>query len=397
MMRGFVAIVCMFSIQLSWGQKFEGIGNLSPKLHESSGLALLKDGRFISINDSGNEPYIFILQSDGSIQKMVYVTNGNIDWEAITLDENQFYGYIGDFGNNKNNRQDLKILRFEIQDIFKKDTISAQEISFSYPEQKVFPPTPDSLFFDAEALIVKQNQLYLFTKNRKEPFDGQVLVYEIPNRPGMHEARLVDKLFFSGVRFSHWVTDASIQLKKNRLALLGGNRVFLFFDFPENQFDKGAFYQVALPLSRQFEGITWSNDSTLTISCETSKLGNAELFELDLSQLVRTHDSLRRAEVLVPEKIFLDTISFDLSTIISGNVYYELFDTQGTRFAYGKIGFYEKGQHHIKILPNTTLLRNGGYLLNVIVGDRPHGFFVKKHDPEEVPKALEELKKHIKK
>ena len=396
-MQNFFLIVCLTALSLCRAQPFEAMGKLPLELHESSGLVKLKDGRFISINDSGNEPYLYIIQPDGSIHKNIYFTNGNTDWEALAIDENQFYGYIGDFGNNKNKRQNLKILRFELTSIFQNDTITAHEISFTYPEQKGFPPTSDSLFFDAEALIVSQNQLLIITKNRKEPFDGQALVYSVPNRPGTQQAQLIDKLFFPGVRFSHWVTDASLQPQKNRLAVLGGNRVYLFLDFPEHQFAKGAFYEVELPLSRQFEGITWGTDTTLIISCETSKLGEASLFQLKISELITNHDSLRRAEVSVPEKVFLDTLAFELSAITEGLVYYELFDTQGTRLAYGKVGYFEKGNHQIKVAPNTTLLRNGGYLLNVIVGDRPHGFFVNRHDPAEVPKALEELQKHIKK
>lgn len=396
-MRIIITVYLFFSAVFSTAQTFSEKFKLPTALYESSGLIMLKDSTLVSINDSGNEPILFFLDFNGTIQRQVFVTNGNTDWEAITTDANQQYLYIGDFGNNRNSRVNLKILRLEMSQVLELDTVTAAEISFSYPQQSTFPPTPNSLFFDAEALIVWNQELYIFTKNRKEPFDGRSLVYKLPTRPGNFSAQLVDSLMFPGFRFTNWITDAALHPSKSRLALLAGNRVFLFFDFPQNEFSNGAFFEWELPISMQFEGITWATTEKLLVSCESSKLGDAALFELDISVLVTYHDSSRRAEVVIPEKIFKDSVSIALNLTVAANVYYELFDVQGLRMAYGKLGFYPKGSSTNSFLPNSTLIRNGSYLLNVIVGDRPHGFFVMRHHPDEVLKALEELKNHIKK
>ncbi len=130
---------------------------LSDSLKENSGLSFL-NGKLYTINDSGNSSEIFELDPEnGEITRKIETGLINKDWEAITADEEYFY--IGDFGNNKGNREDLKIYRI------RKDSVQDfREIPFQYPQQKEFLKKSHRNNWDAECLIFRDGFLHLFTK-----------------------------------------------------------------------------------------------------------------------------------------------------------------------------------------------------------------------------------------
>ena len=53
------------------------------------------------------------------------------------------------------------------------------KISFSYPEQKEFPPKKKEMFYDVESFFEHNGYFYLFTKNRSKGFDGTAFIYKI--------------------------------------------------------------------------------------------------------------------------------------------------------------------------------------------------------------------------
>lgn len=139
------------------------LATLPATVRESSGL-LLWNGLLWTHNDSGGSPDLYALDPDGAtvVQRVVRVRNAsNVDWEDITHDGE--YGYIGDFGNNNGNRTDLKVYRFLLEEL-EGDTVNAEAIMFSYPDQSDFTPRPQNNNFDAEAMIVLDDSLYIFLK-----------------------------------------------------------------------------------------------------------------------------------------------------------------------------------------------------------------------------------------
>ncbi len=156
---------------------------LDESLSEISGIGLLDESTMIAINDGGNKPEFILMDLKGNIQRKVLITNGsNEDWEDLTVDDE--YVYAGDFGNNLNNRKNLIIYRVLIADILKKDVVSAEKIKYRYDEQKQFPPSADSLFYDVEGMCHFDDSLWLFTKNRSNGDDKDTWVYVIPKTPG---------------------------------------------------------------------------------------------------------------------------------------------------------------------------------------------------------------------
>lgn len=146
--------------------------NLPSELKEISGL-VRASGRWWSHTDSGTDPEFFNINPEtGDILQTIQLKNAkNRDWEDITAD-NQFI-YLGDFGNNTNDRTNLGIYRVPISKIgtSKTETVDDSEwllIPFAYADQTSFETLPeDSTEFDCEAMTVWKNKIHIFTKNRK--------------------------------------------------------------------------------------------------------------------------------------------------------------------------------------------------------------------------------------
>lgn len=175
-------IICLFACALmpfSQAQTY----HLSEGLSEISGIEFLDDSTLVAINDGGNEPLIYLLDLNGKIQGVVKVENAqNRDWEDLTVDDE--YLYIGDIGNNVNNRRDLVIYRVKISEVIEKKSVQAEKITFNFKEQTAFPPDRAEKHYDAEALAFHNDTLYVFTKDRARPSKGTALVYKVPAKPG---------------------------------------------------------------------------------------------------------------------------------------------------------------------------------------------------------------------
>lgn len=188
-------------------------GPLAEKVNESSGLLLL-DNRLVTINDSGNAPVLYEMDTTSlEVVREVTITNiTNTDWEALAADAT--YIYIGDFGNNLGKRKDLRILRISRAEYIKKDEIEAEVISFYYEDQEDFSGKGNS-DWDAEALIVGPDSLWVFTKQWRK---RGTTVYSLPNSPGNHEAQKGPSFNVRGM-----VTDAACNPKGGMWYLLGYN------------------------------------------------------------------------------------------------------------------------------------------------------------------------------
>ena len=140
------------------------IASLPDALEEVSGIEKTIDTEILWMhNDSGNKPKVYGLNTIGEIVREIRLEADNIDWEDITSDT-QGNLYIADFGYNKNNRKDLRILKINKSDLLGNNRVIPEIISFSYPKQKKFPPKKKKRFFDAESLVYYNGSLYIFTK-----------------------------------------------------------------------------------------------------------------------------------------------------------------------------------------------------------------------------------------
>lgn len=240
-------------------------GRLPKGIHESSGLALYNQS-FVTQEDSGNPPYLFEfdcpLLKNRSPSDTIKLPRSvrNIDWESLAVDkQNNFY--IGDFGNNSNQRQDLRIIKFN------PETGKQGIIHFKYADQQQYPPRKmKDQNFDGEALLWARDYLYIFSKNRGS---SPVKIYRVPDQPGEYVLVPYDSL-----DIHIQVTGADISSDEQTVALLGYGKVLLY----QCAFDADSNLKLIPKYCKQFrrsgqsEGIMFLDDDQLMITNERGKI-----------------------------------------------------------------------------------------------------------------------------
>ncbi len=268
-----------------------GTSNFSKKfklpssIKESSALIKL-DGKLWTLNDSGGEAKLYqIDERNGRIVKTVTIQNAhNKDWESLAFDEN--YVYIGDTGNNRGNRRDLKIYKIPRGDLKAKSSTRAEAIFFSYSDQKDFRSKPQKNNFDCEAMVVNKGKIYLFSKNWQ---DHKTRLYELSTTAGKQVAKYKSTFNINGL-----VTDATLNKELDILLLssyspLLSVNVWAFTNYTNDNFFSGASKQLTLKATQaQIEGITFIDNYKAYLSSESfSKYifsFDASLYDLDFSR-----------------------------------------------------------------------------------------------------------------
>tara|TARA_R110002153_G_scaffold55361_3_gene153641 strand:+ start:6515 stop:7741 length:1227 start_codon:yes stop_codon:yes gene_type:complete len=256
-------ILFIYSAYSTAQENVQTVGNLPDEIFETSGLIYF-NGNLITHNDSGNAAELYELDTLSlTIERRVTISNvSNIDWEAISQDEN--YIYIGDFGNNVGIRTDLAVHRVLKDDYLNSDIVTATTINFSYEDQQNFENNGNS-DWDAEAFFVVDGSIIILTKQWKSL--GSV-AYEFPKLPGTYVASRVGAVENVGL-----ITDASYDLETNRLVVIGYSSILSPFvgiieSLNLNSVFDG-FIQQSLGLNFiQAEGLTQTSSSSYFFSSE---------------------------------------------------------------------------------------------------------------------------------
>ena len=282
-MRKLTILFLLFTIPLfSFSQKsIEKVKipkrfKLPLELEEVSGLYFQQPDKFWWHNDSGAQPKLYQTDRKGKLTQTIFLEEiQNKDWEDITHDDEGNI-YIGDFGNNRNARRDLKIY------IYHPEKKTCDSISFIYPDQQAFPPPKPERNFDMEAFFWHKGQLHLFSKNRLGAGDYFTKYYTLDAKPGKQEAVLKDKIFLK----DRVVTAAAISSDGKTVALLSylykkrkpipksKASIFFFTDFEGTDFFKGKMKRKKVPvfiLSTQYESLDFLDNETVLIASERTK------------------------------------------------------------------------------------------------------------------------------
>jgi len=257
--------------------------SLPKKLKEVSGIALSQDQKTIwAIEDAGNKNVVYGLNRQGDLVNDVLVENAqNNDWEDITKDKSGNI-YIGDFGNNDNERRDLCIYKVNKNQLNKDVAVAEYKVSFSYPEQTEFPPKKKEMFFDVEGFFEYGNYFYLFTKNRSKNFDGTAFIYKILNAPGTQKATKIGE-FKTCNNYNHCVlTSATISPDGKKVVLLSHDKIVLFIGYKGDLFHKGSQTEIKLNDFSQKEAIVFKDNNTLLIADEKTNKVGGKLYEFKL-------------------------------------------------------------------------------------------------------------------
>ena len=202
------------------------VAYLSDSLKENSGLSF-RNGKLYTINDGGNSSEIFeIEKSSGKVLKTIKTGLKNIDWEAIASDS--LYFYTGDFGNNAGTRKDLKIYKIPYD-----NNSAAQEIPFFYPEQQDFSRKVINNDFDAEAMIVLNGKIHVFTKEWASKSTTHYVV-----NPELADNQAAEKT--ESFRIGFVVTDAAYF--DGKLFLIGYTKNTEVFLSVFNESESGVFF-----------------------------------------------------------------------------------------------------------------------------------------------------------
>ena len=241
------------------------IARLPKWVSESSGIVMQGQNHFWTMNDGGGSNVLYSFSTTGEFMDSVSVKGaGNVDWEELSADKKHIY--IGDFGNNLNDRKDLRIY---ILDINKKD-VEPAIIRFSYADQMTYPATAN---FDMEAMICMQDSLFLFSKNKLRKGTGYSKLYKMPAAPGSYVLEVVDSVYL-GLP----VTGAAINASGTKLVLMSYGAFFIFEDFRGNDFFSGKMTKYLIPLS-QTEAVAFISDHEIIFSNEQRKVFYLKLDE----------------------------------------------------------------------------------------------------------------------
>ena len=281
-----IAAIALFftNCQPNAQQKIEVITALPNEIKEASACEISKTSDLIwTIEDQGNENILFGFNKKGEIIRQIRISNvENNDWEDLTSDD-QGNLYIGDFGNNDNERQNLAIYKINAADLNKNEAKATVIVQFYYPEQKDFPAKKKDRIFDVESFFIFNNQFYLFTKNRSSKFDGTTSLYRVENNSQTKLPAKKLSEFVTCDNFNHCaVTSAAISPDKKKVALLSSDKVWIFTDFKGDDFFSGNAKTIELESFTQKEGLCFETNESVLITDEAEKKGESHLYQLKL-------------------------------------------------------------------------------------------------------------------
>lgn len=263
---------------------------LPDEVEETSGL-IFWEGSLWTHNDSGGEAALYRIDTatGNIVGKVTLADCSNVDWEDIAQDDTHIF--IGDFGNNRGTRKDLKVIRIpkEIITGEKEQEITCDGmIRFSYADQQSFDKRKDPHNFDCEAMIAFGDSLYLFTKNWG---NRKTRCYALPKTPG--DYRVSPKKHFNAKGL---ITGAALSPNNKQLVLTGYQDyvafAWLFTDFAEADFFRGQRLNIDFPelVFVQTEGVCFVNDNDVIISCENSAEPQ-QLYQINTGALQQIADS----------------------------------------------------------------------------------------------------------
>lgn len=237
------------------------IGILPKEINESSGLIQASDSTYWTINDGGGKNMLFeIAQTGKLIRTQAIPTAKNIDWEELTKDH---FGriFIGDLGNNNNDRKDLLIYRVNPNN---GTSFTPERIKIHYANQENFPAMKDSQLFDCEAMFAQGDSLYLFSKNRGG--NHLVQLYALKAEAGAYALLPKDEIYLKAQ-----VTGAAMSPDGSAFVLLAYGKLY-FFDSSSRDINfKKPKFCVKIPL-KQAESIIFESSSRIVITNEQGEI-----------------------------------------------------------------------------------------------------------------------------
>ena len=298
-MKRLAALIVLLFMATSfvWSQE-EGYAGYSPlfapefksllpeEVRETSGL-FFHNGRLWTHNDSGGKPILYGLDTTTFevVQRVTLANAKNKDWEDICTDGENVY--VGDFGNNKGNRKNLRIYIFPLSDLPAEGdaSITVDSIRFSFADQTEFKHEKHQHDYDCEAMFATDEFLYLFSKGWAT---GTTRLYRLPKTPGKHVAEVVNGFDSQGL-----ITGADYDRENGILVIVGYvNKIWLPFLYLIYDFDDmgtnlpNRRFELHNYLGHQTEGICFYANGKCYLSAETSPTAASRVFAIDFRKRI---------------------------------------------------------------------------------------------------------------
>jgi|SRR5690554_558631 len=254
MIRKTIFILCSLLLLCSCNKgRLHKIGDFPLSLKEASAAEIVKGSPLIwTIEDSRNPNILYGVNERGNIIREITVINAtNKDWEDLTSDS---YGniYIGDFGNNKKDRDSFNIYKISnLKDV--KQHAIAELITFKLP--------PGTKKLNFEAFFIYKKHFYIINKKSKK-----TMLFKVPNRIGNHTAEYVCS--FNLENEKQKITSADISKDGKTIVLLNHNMIWKITDFHTDDFCSATIENIPLNHISQKEGICFKDENTVLITDE---------------------------------------------------------------------------------------------------------------------------------
>lgn len=308
-----IIFICLSTYLSAQNLTLNGVSNITGVLSESSGIVFTAPNRLYTHNDSGGNDEIYELDTLGNLIRTITINSANnSDWEDIAKDDANNI-YIGDFGNNNNDRTNLRIYKIPAPSTFTGNSVAAQVISFVYPDQTQFPPPPTKRNFDAEGFVWFNDSLFIFTKNRTAPFNGYCKLYKIPAVPGNHVAQICDSVFLCGTSQPEcYVTSAALSPDHKHLVLLNHSKMWWFSCFNGSNFFDGQKINITLNTNTQKEAIAFDNHQQIFVTDEFVTVNNSggNLYKSNVSGFLQNPQVSITADTIICNNCTLSVDSF---------------------------------------------------------------------------------------
>lgn len=243
------------------------LGSLPSAIKECSGFCL-KGNQLLVINDGGVGPQLYFVDTNTitlSTQRNIPSIK-NIDWEALDCTTDELI--IGDFGNNFGARKDLTIYHLD-----KQTFTLLKTIPFVYPNQVSFDEVAHN--FDCEAMIIRNEQYHLFTKNRG---NNQTNLYTASIHTGgfmlqdsIEVAALVTDAYYHSV-------SEKILLLENKWLKEGVFESFIQIIEIDDNFQLKTIATLDLEIKEQLEAITLKNGNEFYVGSEAEINNGGNLY-----------------------------------------------------------------------------------------------------------------------
>ena len=259
---------------------------LPKEVNETSGL-FFHNGKLWTHNDSGGKAVLFGLDTTTFevVQRITLVNAKNKDWEDVCTDGEKVY--VGDFGNNKGKRKNLRVYCFSLKDIPAQGdaSITVDSIRFSFGDQTNFDHKKHEHDFDCEAMFATNEYLYLFSKGWST---GTTRLYRLSKKPGKQTAKVVNGFDSQGL-----VTGADYDRESGILVVVGYvNKVWLPFLYLIYDFDDAGVklsnrrFELHNYIGTQTEGICFYDKGKCYLTAEASPAFSARVFTIDFRKRI---------------------------------------------------------------------------------------------------------------